>query len=192
MPAGWLATPIAVVWLVGVTNLYNFMDGIDGLAAGQAVASCVGVAAGAWTIGAVQFAIVAAVSALGFLVFNRPPARIFLGDAGSTSLGFAIAALPLLAHPVERPIAMFAVAVGLSLFLLDPLETLMRRAWTGHRIGIAHREHSYQLIASTRGRRVVVAGALVAMAGGHTWRLRLRDREIYRRTVRLAFHRLTI
>jgi Fuc2NAc and GlcNAc transferase len=173
---GLLATPIAVVWLVGVTNLYNFMDGIDGLAGGQAVASCVGVAVGAWSLGAVQFALMAAVSAAGFLIFNRPPARIFLGDAGSTSLGFAIAGLPLLAHTVERPIAVFAVAVGLSLFLLDPLETLLRRARVGHRIGTAHRSHSYQVLASTRRRRVVVAGALVAaglvlaIAGGLAYR----------------------
>jgi Fuc2NAc and GlcNAc transferase len=162
LSVGWLAVPFAVVWLVGVTNFYNFMDGIDGLAAGQAVASCLGVAVAAWSLGAVQLALVLAASAVGFLVLNRPPARIFLGDAGSTSLGFAIAGLPLLAPAGQRPMALFAVAVGLSLFLLDPVETLARLARAGHRIGTAHRSHSYQLLASTRGRHGMVAGALVA------------------------------
>ncbi len=162
LAVGWLAVPFAVVWLVGVTNFYNFMDGIDGLAAGQAVASCLGVAVAAWSLGAVQLALVLAASAVGFLVLNRPPARIFLGDAGSTSLGFAIAGLPLLAPAGQRPMALFAVAVGLTLFLLDPVETLVRLARAGHRIGTAHRSHSYQLLASTQGRRVMVAGALVA------------------------------
>jgi Fuc2NAc and GlcNAc transferase len=162
MSIGLLAVPFAAVWLVGVTNFYNFMDGVDGLAAGQAVASCIGIAVAAWSIGAVQFALVLAASAIGFLVLNRPPARIFLGDVGSTSLGFAIAGLPLLAPAGQRPMALFAVAVGLSLFLLDPVETLLRLARAGHRIGTAHRSHSYQLLAATRGRRGMVAGALVA------------------------------
>jgi Fuc2NAc and GlcNAc transferase len=159
---GWLAMPFAVLWLVTVTNFYNFMDGIDGLAAGQAVASCIGIAVAAWSIGAVQFALVLAASAIGFLVLNRPPARIFLGDAGSTSLGFAIAGLPLLAPAGQRPMALFAVAVGLSLFLLDSVETLLRLARAGHRIGTAHRSHSYQLLARTPRRRGVVARSLVA------------------------------
>jgi glycosyltransferase WbpL len=177
LSVGWLAGPLAVVWLVGVTNFYNFMDGIDGLAAGQAAASCVGVAVAAWSTGAVQFALVLAASALGFLVLNRPPARVFLGDSGSTSLGFAIAALPLLAPAGQQSTALFAVGVGLSLFLLDPLETLVRLARAGHRIGTAHRSHSYQLLASNRGRHGAVAGALVAaglvlaIAGGLAYRV---------------------
>jgi UDP-N-acetylmuramyl pentapeptide phosphotransferase/UDP-N-acetylglucosamine-1-phosphate transferase len=173
---GWLGGPLTVVWLVGATNFYNFMDGIDGLAAGQAVASCIGVALAAWSLGAVQFGLVLAASAVGFLVLNKPPARVFLGDAGSTSLGFAIAGLPLLAPSGQRPFALFAVALGLSLFLFDPVETLLRLARTGHRIGTAHRSHSYQLLASTVGRRGVVAGSLVgaglvlAIGGGLAYR----------------------
>lgn len=160
---GWLAAPLAVVWLVSVTNFYNFMDGIDGLAAGQAVASCIGVAVAAWSLGTVQFALVLAASAVGFLVLNRPPARVFLGDAGSTSLGFALAGVPLLAPVAQRPMATFAVAVGLSLFLLDPIETLLRLLRSRHRIGTAHRLHSYQLLASTRDRHGIVAAPIVAV-----------------------------
>ena len=160
---GWLGIPLAVVWLVGVTNFYNFMDGIDGLAAGQAVASCSGVVLAVWAAGAIELAFVLAAAAIGFLVLNSPPARIFLGDVGSTSLGFAIAGLPLLAPADGRPMALFAVAVGLSLFLLDPLETLVRLVRAGHRLGRAHRAHSYQALASSRDHhRAVTAGIVLA------------------------------
>ncbi len=176
---GGLAGPLTVVWLVGVTNFYNFMDGIDGLAAGQAVASCAGVAVAAWSIDAVQVSAVLAASAVGFLVLNRPPARIFLGDSGSTSLGFAIAAFPLLAPAGGRHLAVIAVAVGLSLFLLDPLETLVRLVRRGHRLGVAHRAHSYQLLASTQERHgrvtgaVLATGLVLAIAGGLAYRMPL-------------------
>jgi Fuc2NAc and GlcNAc transferase len=160
---GFLAAPLAVVWLVAVTNFYNFMDGIDGLAAGQTVASCAGVVLAIWAAGAVELAFVLAAASIGFLIFNSAPARIFLGDVGSTSLGFAVAGLPLLAPVADRPMALFAVAIGLALFLLDPLETLVRRMRAGHRIGTAHREHSYQALASSRDRhRVVTAGLVFA------------------------------
>jgi glycosyltransferase WbpL len=158
---GWLAAPVAIVWLVGVTNFYNFMDGIDGLAAGQAVASCAGVVLAAWAAGAVELALVLAAASIGFLVFNWPPARIFLGDVGSTALGFAIAGSALLAPAGGRPAAVFAVAIGLSLFLLDPLETLVWVARTRRRIGRAHRAHSYQALASSRSRHRAVTATLV-------------------------------
>jgi Fuc2NAc and GlcNAc transferase len=174
---GWLSIPFTVLWLVTVTNFYNFMDGVDGLAASQAVASCIGVALAAWSFGSVQLSIVIAAAAVGFLILNRPPAKIFLGDTGSTLLGFTVAALPLLAPAGGRPAALLAVAVGLSLFLLDPLETLVRLARSGHKIGQAHRSHSYQLLASTRGRRRTVAvvlgatGLPLAVAGALAYRL---------------------
>jgi Fuc2NAc and GlcNAc transferase len=172
---GWLAAPLAVVWLVGVTNFYNFMDGIDGLAAGQAVASCAGVVLGVWAAGAVELAYLLAAASIGFLIFNSPPARIFLGDAGSTSLGFAIAGLALLAPAAGRPAALFAVAIGLSLFLLDPLETLMWVVRTKRRIGRAHRAHSYQALAPSAVRHravtagLVFAGLVLSIAGALTY-----------------------
>jgi Fuc2NAc and GlcNAc transferase len=177
LPIGWLGYPLAVVWLVAVTNFYNFMDGIDGLAGGQGFASCAGVIIGIWSAGAVELAVVLAAACLGFLLLNSPPARIFLGDTGSYSLGFAIAGLPLLAPQFGRPMALFAVAIGLTLFLLDPLETLIRLVRSGRRIGIAHRDHSYQALASTRGRhrRVTVAlvltGLVLSLGGGLSYHL---------------------
>lgn len=176
VPVGWAAGPMAVLWLIAATNFYNFMDGIDGLAAGQAIASCVGITVAAWSPGAIQFAVVLAAAAVGFWVLNRAPARIFLGDVGSTSLGFAIAGLPLLAPVGQRSMALFAVAAGLSLFLLDPIETLLRLLRSGHRIGAAHRSHSYQLLASTRDRHgsvaawLFTAGLALAIGGGLSYR----------------------
>jgi Fuc2NAc and GlcNAc transferase len=177
LPIGWLGLPLAVVWLVTVTNFYNFMDGIDGLAGGQGFASCAGVIIGIWSTGAVELALVLAAACLGFLLFNSPPARIFLGDSGSYSLGFAIAGLPLLAPQFGRPMALFAVAVGLTLFLLDPLETLIRLARAGRRIGIGHREHSYQALASSRDRHrrvtlaLVLTGLALSLGGGLSYHL---------------------
>jgi Fuc2NAc and GlcNAc transferase len=176
-PIGWLGIPLAVIWLVTVTNFYNFMDGIDGLAAGQGFASCAGVVIGVWSVGAVELALVLAAACIGFLLLNSPPARIFLGDVGSTSIGFAIAGLPLLAPQFGRPMALFGVAIGLSLFLLDPLETLFRLMRARRPIGVAHRAHSYQALASTRERHRLVTGVLVlgglvlALGGGLSYHL---------------------
>ena len=177
LPIGWVGVPLAVVWLVTVTNFYNFMDGIDGLAGGQGFASCAGAIIGIWSAGAVELAVVLAAACLGFLLLNSPPARIFLGDSGSYSLGFAIAGLPLLAPQFGRPMAMFAVAVGLTLFLLDPLETLVRLWRAGRRIGVAHRAHSYQALAATRDRHrrvalaLVLTGLALSLGGGLSYHL---------------------
>jgi glycosyltransferase WbpL len=161
LPLYWLSSPLTVLWLVGVTNFYNFMDGIDGLAGGQAIVSCLGIVIAAWSLQAIQFAVILAASTAGFLVFNRPPARVFLGDVGSTSMGFGIAVMPLLAPATDRPMAVLIVAIGLSLFLLDPLETLFRLGLRGYKLGVAHRMHSYQRLASANGPTLVVAGVVV-------------------------------
>src|SRR5713101_2160807 len=79
---------IAVIWIVGVINFFNFMDGIDGLAAGQAIASALGVALAGWSGEATALAVVLVGACAGFLIHNWSPARIFLGDVGSGTLGF--------------------------------------------------------------------------------------------------------
>jgi UDP-N-acetylmuramyl pentapeptide phosphotransferase/UDP-N-acetylglucosamine-1-phosphate transferase len=175
-PLGWLASPLTILWLAGVTNFFNFMDGIDGLAGSQTVASCIGVAIAAWSPDTQPFALALAAAAVGFLVFNRPPAKIFLGDTGSTSIGFALAAIPLLAPPHSRPLATLAVGIGLSLFLLDPIETLIRLAIARHPLGTAHRMHSYQRLARTTRNPgaiaigITVLGAALAIGGGLAYR----------------------
>ena len=161
LPLAWLAWPLTILWLMGVTNFYNFMDGIDGLAGGQAIVSCIGIVIAGWSLQAIQFSVVLAASTVSFVLFNRPPARVFLGDVGSTSIGFGIAAMPLLAPVSDRPMAVLVVAIGLALFLLDPLETLLRRLRAGQKLGVAHRMHSYQRLALTNGPRLVAAAVVI-------------------------------
>lgn len=156
---GWI---LSVLWIVAVTNFFNFMDGIDGLAGGQAVASCAGVTLAGWSGEASSLSVVVGASSLGFIFHNWAPARIFMGDVGSGFLGFSIASLPFLAAAPRRGEAVFAVAIGLALFLLDPVETLVRRAWTGKKLTQAHREHRYQQLVAPGEAAGRVSGALVA------------------------------
>jgi Fuc2NAc and GlcNAc transferase len=148
VPLGRAGTALAVLWIVGVANFFNFMDGIDGLAGAQAAATGACVLAAGWSDDAAGVAALVIGSVAGFLVLNWPPARIFLGDAGSVPLGFLLAALPLCAAREHRADAVFATAISLSLFLLDPLETLLRRWRRGETLTRAHRWHSYQRLLS--------------------------------------------
>jgi Fuc2NAc and GlcNAc transferase len=162
---GVMSTPLTVAWIVGVTNFVNFMDGADGLAGGQATLSLLLLGWAAWPSGIAMVALVAAAATAGFLVRNWAPARIFLGDVGSAWLGFVLAALPLAAPVGSRESLLFAIAVSLTLFLVDPALTLMRLAWRGHRIGVAHREHAYQRLIRRRGVHAPVVAVLLTGAG---------------------------
>jgi glycosyltransferase WbpL len=145
---GFLGAILSVVWIVAVTNIYNFMDGIDGLAAGVAVLAGVGLA----TMGAIRgdpaillLSCTLAGSALGFLAHNFPPASVFMGDVGSGFLGFVLAALILLAGSTSSD-GGSAIPAGLVIapFLLDGTLTLVRRVIQGERWYEAHRSHYYQ------------------------------------------------
>jgi UDP-N-acetylmuramyl pentapeptide phosphotransferase/UDP-N-acetylglucosamine-1-phosphate transferase len=170
----WFSAPVlavlAVLWIVWLTNLYNFMDGIDGLAGAQALIAGLGLAAvaaslGAGTSGWLLLAI--AGSSLGFLFFNLPPSSIFMGDVGSTAIGFFFGILPLL--PESRPIPLEPVALVLSLFVLDATWTLLRRVVAGERWYTPHRTHLYQRpVVMGVGHRTVLlvaAGAMVVVSG---------------------------
>ncbi len=137
-----LAT-LAIVWM---TNLYNFMDGTDGLAGGMAVIGFGALAVAAWWTGGAELALLCgaiAAAALAFLRFNFPPAKIFMGDAGSIPLGFLAAALAVYGvaqhyWPVLFPVMVF------SPFIADASVTLIKRALRREKIWRAHREHYYQ------------------------------------------------
>jgi len=160
---GWGAA-LAVAWMVVAVNFYNFLDGIDGLAGSQGAITGAGIALAAWDPWAAAAGAALSGASLGFLAFNWSPARVFMGDAGSTLLGFTFAALPLLAPAPARPAALLFVATSLGLFLADAAWTLLRRARRGASITTAHREHVYQrLVASGLG-HAAVAGALAAGA----------------------------
>jgi UDP-N-acetylmuramyl pentapeptide phosphotransferase/UDP-N-acetylglucosamine-1-phosphate transferase len=136
-----------------MTNLYNFMDGANGLAGGMAVIGFGALSAAAWlgdAPGLAAFCAAIAAAALAFLRFNFPSARLFMGDAGSIPLGFFAATLGISgamrgAWPWLFPLLVF------SPFIVDASVTLARRALRGEKIWQAHRSHYYQ--------RVVLLGA---------------------------------
>jgi UDP-N-acetylmuramyl pentapeptide phosphotransferase/UDP-N-acetylglucosamine-1-phosphate transferase len=135
-----LALVLALGWM---TNLYNFMDGSNGLAGGQALFgfAALGWAAGDTPLAWTAWACVGAAS--GFLIFNFDPARVFMGDAGSIVLGFLAGALGLAGWqqglwPLWFPLLAF------SPFVVDATVTLLRRGLRGEKVWQAHREHYYQ------------------------------------------------
>jgi Fuc2NAc and GlcNAc transferase len=148
----WLWTPlagIAVVWLI---NLHNFMDGSDGLAAMQGVWSGLAFAVIMWMnglVGPASFGFAMAGGFAGFLLWNRPPARIFMGDVGSMVLGGGVAMLALVGA-VSGVVSVWLSLIVTSVFVVDATATLARRVMRGERWYTAHRQHAYQ--------RLIVAG----------------------------------
>jgi len=138
-----LVTAVAIAWLA---NLYNFMDGSDGLAGGMALFGFSFYGIAAWFSGNIEFALVnfsIAAGAGAFLVFNFPPARVFMGDVGSVPLGFLAGALGLIGW-VQRDWAWWFPVLVFSPFIVDSSITLARRALRRERVWQAHREHYYQ------------------------------------------------
>lgn len=141
----WALVPLAVV-LVGFINAHNFMDGIDGILGQQGLFVMLGygiLSASIGGIGIAALAFAAATACLGFLVFNLPPARIFMGDAGSGSLGLAIGAVGALLV-ASRPAVLWPCLILPSAFLVDSGLTLARRVLAGQRWYAPHRQHLYQ------------------------------------------------
>ncbi|HYN08263.1 MAG TPA: hypothetical protein VES67_12830 [Vicinamibacterales bacterium] len=157
IPLGGAGALLAVLWLVGVTNFFNFMDGVDGLAGGQAVISLGVFAWVLWPHPAAGLALIVVAATAAFVTRNWSPAKIFLGDVGSAFLGFLLAAVPLAGPPELRAELVFLIAISLTLFLLDPVVTLFVRGRKRATLGAAHREHAYQqLVEPGRGHAVPV------------------------------------
>jgi Fuc2NAc and GlcNAc transferase len=163
VPLGPAAGVLTVVWLVGVTNFFNFMDGVDGLAGGQAVISLGVLAWALWPDAAAGVALVVLAGTAAFLIRNWSPARIFLGDVGSAFLGFLLAGLPLASPPGSRPQLVFVAAISLSLFLLDPVATLIARRRRRDVIGKAHRDHAYQQLVEPGAPHAAAVTALLGV-----------------------------
>lgn len=158
---GYLAVPLSVLWMVWMTNAYNFMDGIDGIAASHTgVVACVmGVWFAADQNGAMAlFCYVIMASALGFLVWNWAPARIFMGDVGSITLGGVFAVLAIVGNS-KHGIPLTAYIVLFGVFLFDTIVTLVRRLLAGKIVWKPHREHFYQ-----RATRLGLSHAQVTVA----------------------------
>lgn len=167
LPLGAFGGIIAVLGIVWLINLYNFMDGIDGMAGAQAVIA--GAAGGAMLLtagepglAAVSFAIAAGCA--GFLVWNWPPAKIFMGDVGSGFLGCAFALLAIASDRAGAvPIIVWAILLGP--FLIDATFTLARRVARREPFHQPHRTHVYQLwVGSGKPHRnVTLAYAAVSL-----------------------------
>jgi len=142
-----LAAALCLLWAL---NLYNFMDGIDGFAATQCYLACSGAAVLAWQGGAgadyALFCLLLAVSHLGFLFWNWPPARLFMGDAGSVPTGFLLAALALLGA-VQGQLSAACWLILLAVFITDASWTLLWRVFTGQPFTRPHRLHAYQRLS---------------------------------------------
>jgi len=144
-PTEWTLVPL-ILMIAWTVNLYDFMDGTDGLAGGMAVCGFGIFAVAAWQAGDLplaQVAVVASAASAAFLIFNFPPARSFLGDVGSVPLGFLAAAIGLEGWingvwPGWFPLMVF------SPFIIDATITLFKRVFRGARFWKAHRDHYYQ------------------------------------------------
>jgi Fuc2NAc and GlcNAc transferase len=162
---GWIGQILALVGSAWMINLYNFMDGIDGLAGLEAVcASGLGGLLMVWVgfggLAACAFALTGA--SAGFLVWNWPPARIFMGDVGSGFLGFVFGVL-VIASVRERPWLLWPWLILLSVFIVDSTLTLMRRLITGARWYEAHCSHAYQHAARRWGSHSKVTLTIAAI-----------------------------
>ena len=142
----WWVWPVAAVSLVWLINLYNFMDGIDGIAGVEAVSVVFGAVlmmGPQGPEGLVLLALCLAGSIGGFLIWNWPPARIFMGDVGSGFLGFALGALAWISCG-SGVLSIWSWVILLGVFITDATVTLLRRMLAGERWYQAHRNHAYQ------------------------------------------------
>jgi UDP-N-acetylmuramyl pentapeptide phosphotransferase/UDP-N-acetylglucosamine-1-phosphate transferase len=162
-----VATAVTMVWLVGLLNAYNFMDGIDGIASGQAVVAGVMwvlICGAAAPLPTATAALIAAAS-LGFLWHNWSPARIFMGDTGSGFLGFSFAILPLMAYEALGDPRLPVVGILIvGPFVFDTIYTMIRRARRGENLLDAHRSHLYQRLVTAGWSHSAVAGVYLVLA----------------------------
>lgn len=149
VPLGWFGAPLTLAWIVFATNAVNFIDGLNGLAAGASAVAClflaaIGAAYGGWFVYFASLLLAAGLA--GFLPFNYPRARIFMGDVGSQFCGFVLAVLGVAAARVPgAELGVLPVPMLLFGVLFDVAFTLVRRAAAGERITQAHRGHLYQV-----------------------------------------------
>lgn len=162
---GVVGTVLAAILLVWLLNLYNFMDGVDGIAGTEAVTVAVSGAAFWWLAGGSAHALLPlllAAAAFGFLLWNFPPARIFMGDAGSGFLGLVFGVLAVWSAQ-QQPQLFWSWLVLMGVFVVDATVTLLRRLWRRERVYQAHRSHAYQYAARVHGGHRPVTLAVAAI-----------------------------
>jgi len=143
---GWFANIIAILFLVWLLNLYNFMDGINGIASVEAITTLLSLAFIYLLLDtqlSSELLFIFAASVFGFVLWNFPKARIFMGDAGSGFLGLILGILALISLKTD-PALFCAWIICLGVFIVDATFTLIRRVINGHKMYDAHRSHAYQ------------------------------------------------
>ena len=177
---GPLSIVASIVFLVWMTNVYNFMDGMDGFAGGMTIVGGLSLAFVSWTTQHEAMALLPlllAGSSAGFLVHNFPPARIFMGDVGSAPIGFIFGGLILWGcrqgiFDIWVPVVIF------SPFIMDATVTIIRRTVNGEKPWEAHRTHYYQrLVLSGWGHRKTVLAeyGLMILCGALAWAYHIAD-----------------
>lgn len=154
----WLGHVLALLYMVWLLNLYNFMDGIDGIASVEAISVCLSSSLLYVMVdvpGLILAPLILAATVGGFLIWNFPPARIFMGDAGSGFLGITIAVMSLQAAWTSSEL-FYAWLILLGVFIVDATVTLLRRLLRGEKVYEAHRSHAYQYAARYCGHHLPV------------------------------------
>ena len=162
---GHVGNLFAIVYLVWMLNLFNFMDGIDSITGIETLTTCVTLAiflfintkSELWRMPVLLSAAVA-----GFLYFNWPPAKIFLGDVGSGFIGFTIGTISLVIARTE-PLHTWAIIILLGVFIVDATVTLIRRLLNKEHAYTAHRTHAFQHLAVDSGRHLAVSLGIAAI-----------------------------
>jgi Fuc2NAc and GlcNAc transferase len=161
--AAWPLTMLGIVWFL---NLFNFMDGIDGIAISQSIfmsiAGAVLAASNGAPSGIVEAMLVFGASCLGFVPLNWSPARMFMGDVGSGFLGFVLGVFAL-ATIVSGALSVWTWVLLSGTFLVDATVTLVRRLLRGEKIYQAHRSHAYQHLSRKWLSHGRVTGCFVAV-----------------------------
>lgn len=156
---GLIGHVLGVFYLVWLLNLYNFMDGIDGIASVEAICVCLGGALLYWVTGkndpAALLPLILACAVMGFLYWNFPQARIFMGDAGSGFLGITLGILSLQAAGIA-PQLFWSWLILLGVFITDATYTLLHRLLRKEKVYEAHRSHAYQYASRRTGKHAPV------------------------------------
>ncbi|MGY2398087.1 MraY family glycosyltransferase [Pseudomonas sp. SDO5271_S396] len=162
---GWMGGVLAAFYLVWMLNLYNFMDGIDGIASVEAICACLGMCLLYKLSGHIHLMVlplILAAAVAGFLCWNFPPARIFMGDAGSGFLGVILGIFTIQAAWVSSQL-LWAWLILLGVFIVDATFTLIRRLVRGDKVYEAHRSHAYQFASRRCGRHLPVTLAVASL-----------------------------
>ncbi len=169
VPLGAFGFLITVIWIVAFTNVFNFMDGLNGIAGGCAVVALLAMAiacAGSSQAGLSALCLIAAAATCGFLLLNVPHGKIFLGDTGSHGLGFLLAVLAVSAGGIQgSPGSVDAVFLPIIFlpFILDVTVTLANRALRCEKLHQAHKEHIYQRLNQRGMSHIQVASIYVGL-----------------------------